>query len=261
MEVRYKMRVSLINTGLRSEDAIGTSYHQPGALFSWSAGIRVRIYLSHPPARVPDEIEALTRVVTLKELLEQRHEHFLLSDLYLYHYGGRYPLIETMRGIERGTVVFYYHNVTPPELWGTEVGREWLVDGVEGSALAHYADFCIADSPFNKQDLIDRLGYAPERIYVLPLAVDLAQFAPGERDAGLDERYGLQGQRVLLYVGRMAGNKRIDLLIEALARSGRSARCPTSSCCWWETTRQSRLSAHCRCRSGACGRAWAFKRT
>ena len=33
-------------------------------------------------------------------------------------------LDETIRGIERGTVVFYYHNVTPPELWGTEVGSE-----------------------------------------------------------------------------------------------------------------------------------------
>jgi hypothetical protein len=102
-------------------------------------------------------------------------------------------------------------------LWGTEVGREWLIDGVEGIWLAHYADFCIADSPFNKQDVIDRVGYAPERIYVLPLGVDLTQFAPGERDTELERRYGVQGQRVLLFVGRMAGNKRIDLLIEALA--------------------------------------------
>jgi glycosyltransferase involved in cell wall biosynthesis len=178
----------------------------------------VRIYLPHPPESVPDEIEAMTRVVTLKELLERKHEHFVLSDLYIYHYPGRYPLIETIRGIERGTVVLYYHNVTPPELWGTEVGREWLIDGVEGIQLAHYADFCIADSPFNKQDLIDRIGYPPERIHVLPLGVDLGEIGPGERHPALERRYGLQGERVLLFVGRMAGNKRIDLLIEALAQ-------------------------------------------
>jgi glycosyltransferase involved in cell wall biosynthesis len=210
------MRVSLINTGLQAEDAIGNCVINQ-ARFFMERGHRVAIYLAHAPGRVPSEIEALTRVVTLKELLEQRHEHFLLSDLYVYHYGGRYPLVETIRGIERGTVVLNYHNVTPPELWGTDVGREWLADGVEGTAVAHYADFCIADSPFNKQDLVERLGYAPERIYVLPLAVDLAQFAPGPRDAELEEHYGLQGQRVLVYIGRMAGNKRVDLLIEALA--------------------------------------------
>jgi glycosyltransferase involved in cell wall biosynthesis len=211
------MRVSLINTGLRSEDAIGTSIINQAQFFQ-QRGDSVRIYLPHPPESVPDEIEVLTRVVSLKDLLEQRDEHFVLSDLYIYHYPGRYSLVETIRGIERGTVVFYYHNVTPPELWGTEIGREWLIDGVEGIRLAHYADFCIADSPFNKQDVIDRVGYAPERIYVLPLAVDLAQFTPGERDPDLVRRYGLQGQRVLLFVGRMAGNKRIDLLIEALAQ-------------------------------------------
>jgi len=211
------MRVSLINSGLRSEDAIGTSIINQARFFR-RRGDSVRIYLPHAPQNVPDEIEALTCVVSLKELLEQQHEHFVLSDLYIYHYPGRYPLMETIRGIERGTVIFYYHNVTPPELWGTEVGREWLIDGVEGIRLAHYADFCIADSPFNKQDVIDRVGYAPERIYVLPLGVDLAEFTPGERDPELERRYGLQGQRVLLFVGRMAGNKRVDLLIEALAQ-------------------------------------------
>jgi len=209
------MRVSLINGGLHPKDAVGTCVINQARYFM-ERGHRVRIYLSSVPAQVSAEIDALTRVVPLKEILEQRHEHFMLSDLYIYHYGGRYDLVETMRGIERGTVVFNYHNVTPPELWGTDVGREWLADGVAGSALAHYADFCLADSPFNKQDLIDRLGYSPERIYVLPLAVDLAEFTPGVRDPGLVERYGLHGQRVLVYVGRMAGNKRIDLLIEAL---------------------------------------------
>lgn len=210
------MRVSLINAGLHPQDAIGTCIINQASYFM-GRGHQVRIYLSNAPARVSSEIEALTRVVSLKELLEQRHEHFVLSDLYVYHYGGRYDLIETIRGIERGTVAFNYHNVTPPELWGTDVGREWLVEGVAGSALAHYADLVIADSPFNKQDLIDRLGYSPERIYLLPLAVDVAQFVPRERDANLVERYGLNGQRVMAYVGRMAGNKRIDLLVEALA--------------------------------------------
>jgi hypothetical protein len=74
------------------------------------------------------------------------------------------------------------------------------------------------DSPFNKQDLIDLLNYDSDQIYVLPLAVGLEQFSPGEADRKLVRRFDLQDQNVLLFVGRMAGNKRIDLLIEALAQ-------------------------------------------
>jgi len=48
--------------------------------------------------------------------------------------------------------------------------------------------------------------------------VSLDQFCPGQKDPALVTKYGLQGQRVLLFVGRMAGNKRIDLLVESLAR-------------------------------------------
>ncbi|MEJ2211839.1 MAG: glycosyltransferase family 1 protein, partial [Anaerolineae bacterium] len=87
----------------------------------------------------------------------------------------------------------------------------------EGKALAHYADLCIADSPLNKQELVD-LGYDAERVFVLPLVVNLAKFSPGKKDLELVQRYGLAGHKVLLFVGRMAGNKRIDLLVEALPR-------------------------------------------
>jgi glycosyltransferase involved in cell wall biosynthesis len=218
------MRVSLINVSLRSDDAIGACVLNQVRFFQ-KRGDDVRVYLTNPAQKVPSDVKPLTGAVALRELIEGRDEHFMLSDLYVYHYPGHYPLVETIRDIERGTVVFYYHNVTPPELWGTDVGREYLVDGVEGAILAHYADLVITPSPFNKQDLVERLGYAPERIYVLPLAVDVNRFSPAEGDPGiargdpeLVKRYGLEGQRVLLFVGRMAGNKRIDLLIDALAR-------------------------------------------
>jgi glycosyltransferase involved in cell wall biosynthesis len=163
-------------------------------------------------------VEALTSVVTLSDLIGRRYEHFCRSDLYIYHYPSRHDLMESIRGIDRGTVVFYDHNVTPPELWGSESERDLLLRGVEGKALVHYADLCITDSPFNKRDLVERVGYDADRIHVLPLAVQLGEYTPGVRDSDLAQRYQLQGSQVLLFVGRMAGNKRIDLLIEALAQ-------------------------------------------
>lgn len=211
------MKISLISINLAAEDAIGTCVFNQVRFFS-RRGDDVRVYIPSPPYNVPADIAAVTSVVTLDDLTGRQQEHFRLSDLYIYHYPGYYDLLESMRGIERGTVIYYYHNVTPPELWGADIAREWLAQSTWQANLVHYADLAIADSPFNKQDLLERVSYAPDRIHVLPLAVPLERFTPGDRNADLVQRYNLDGQRVLLFVGRMAGNKRIDLLIEALAQ-------------------------------------------
>jgi glycosyltransferase involved in cell wall biosynthesis len=211
------MRVSLVNLNLVAEDAIGACIINQVRFFR-RRGDSPRVYVLHPPSDVPADVREVTSVVTLKDLISGEQDHFRLSDLYVYHYPSRHDLMESIRGIDRGAVIFYYHNVTPPELWGSDADRELLVQGLEGTTLAHYSDFCITESPFNKRDLVDRVGMDPDRVHVLPLAVPLAQFVPGEKDARLVIKYGLEGRRVLLFVGRMAPNKRIDLLVEALAR-------------------------------------------
>lgn len=210
------MRVSLINVNLVAADAIGTCVINQAHLFN-RQGHDVHIYTSHPPEHVSADIAALTHVVRPADLEAGLYEHFRLSDLYIYHYPGYYDLMESIHSRDRGTVIFYYHNVTPPELWGTEVGRDELQRDVEGSSLVHCADLCITPSPFNRDVLVNRFGYAAERTHVLPLAVSLDRFKPGAKPHNLLERHNLHGQRVLLFVGRMAGNKRIDLLIEGLA--------------------------------------------
>jgi glycosyltransferase involved in cell wall biosynthesis len=217
------VRISLINLNLVAEDAIGACIINQARFFQ-RRGEEVQIYVLHAPANVPSDVEALTSVVSLSDLIGGRPGHFCRSDLYIFHYPSRHDRMESIRGIDRGTVIFYDHNVTPPDLWGSESERDLLLRGVEGKALVHYADLCITDSPFNKTDLVERVGYDADRIHVLPLAVPLGEYAPGVRDPDLVQRYQLQGQQVLLFVGRMAGNKRIDLLIEALAQVQREAR-------------------------------------
>jgi glycosyltransferase involved in cell wall biosynthesis len=211
------MRVSIISLNLIAEDAIGTCMINQVRFFR-RRGDDAHVYVLHPPHRPPTDVAAVTNIVTLDDLIGSDWEHFRLSDLYIFHYPGYYELLESMRQIERGTVVFYYHNVTPPELWGADADRAALVQGMQRTDMVHCADLCITVSPFNKQDLVERVGYDPDRIHVLPLAVPLDQFTPGDRDPALVQRYNLEGRRVLLFVGRMAGNKRVDLLIEALAQ-------------------------------------------
>jgi glycosyltransferase involved in cell wall biosynthesis len=212
------MRVCLINLNLVAADAIGQSMlHQ--VRFHQRRGDEVCVYIMHPPEGIPANLQEIVRVVDVIDLLGRQDEFFQNSDLYIYHYPGRYALLDTIKSLERGAVVFYYHNVTPPELWGAESGRAELMQGQ--AAVAKYvpfADIIVTVSPFNAEELQQAHGVAPEHIRVLPLAVPLDHFQPGEADLELIRRLGVAGKEVLLYVGRVAGNKRVDLLVEALAK-------------------------------------------
>jgi glycosyltransferase involved in cell wall biosynthesis len=212
------MRVSLINLNLVAADAIGQAMlHQ--VRFHQRRGDEVRVYVMHPPEGLPAKLNEVVRVVDVIDLLGRQDDYFQSSDLYIYHYPGRYALLDTIKTLERGAVVFYYHNVTPPELWGAASGRAELAQGQAAVAkYAAFADLIVTDSLFNAEELQDIHGVAAEQIRVLPLAVPLDRFQPGEADLESVKRYGLAGKEVLLFVGRVAGNKRVDLLVEALAK-------------------------------------------
>lgn len=210
------MRVSLINLNFIAQDAIGQCLLHQWRFFR-RRGDEVRIYTQHLPEGIPDDVRPDVQVVSAADLLAQRDAYFRTADLYVYHYPGRYDLLETMKGLDRGAVIFYYHNVTPPALWGAHVGADDLARGQAGvSKLARYADLVVTVSPFNAAELARDHGCAPESIRVLPLAVPLDAFHPGPADPKLLHAHGLEGKRVILFVGRVAGNKRVDLLVEAL---------------------------------------------
>lgn len=212
------MRVSIINLNLVAADAIGQSMlHQ--LRFHQRRGDEVRIYTMHPAEGVPAAVANAVHVVDVIDLMGRQDPFFQTSDLYIYHYPGRYELLETLKTLDRGAVIFFYHNVTPPELWGAEVGRTEQALGQAAVAnYAPYADLVVTVSPFNAEELSSAHGVTPDRIRILPLAVPLDRFKPGAADLELARRYNLAGKRVLLYVGRVAGNKRVDLLVEALAK-------------------------------------------
>jgi glycosyltransferase involved in cell wall biosynthesis len=210
------MRVSIVHVNLEGRDAIGQSILNQARFFR-RKGDQVTIYLAHPPQHVPLRVRSLTRVASLDELINPQATDFLTSDLYIYHYPGRYALLESMKSLDRGAVIFYYHNVTPPELWGSAFHVDELRDSIAKAGMfAQYADLTVTPSKFNATQLVQDYGLDEERIRVLPLAVALEDFRPAPKPQGLLRRHDLPGKPVILFVGRMAGNKRIDLLVEAL---------------------------------------------
>jgi phosphatidylinositol alpha-1,6-mannosyltransferase len=74
----------------------------------------------------------------------------------------------------------------------------------------------VAVSEFTRQALIETMGVAPERIELIVNGVDAERFRPGPKPPALLARYGLEGKRVLLTVGRLVERKGIDTTLRAL---------------------------------------------
>ncbi len=107
-------------------------------------------------------------------------------------------------------LVYYIHGeevtiVTPYRFYGRSRAQH----------LAR-ADAVVAVSNFTSQALTDRMGVPRDKIELIYNGVDLARFTPGPKDPALVERYGLEGKRVLLTVGRLVARKGMDTTIRAL---------------------------------------------
>jgi len=211
------MRISLVNVNLVGQDAIGQCILNQWRFFT-ERGDEVAIYIQHPPTGVAGPVKDDIHVVDVARLIDRNDAHFNTSDLYVYHYPSRYALMDTMPGIERGSVVFYFHNVTPPELWDNARERDLLRHSLESVPyFARYADLIVTPSGYNAAELVTKHGCEADRIRVLPLAVQLQAFAHQPKPMDLARKYDLIDKNVLLFVGRQASNKRLDILIQALS--------------------------------------------
>ncbi len=69
-----------------------------------------------------------------------------------------------------------------------------------------------------RQDLIAR-GIAPEKITIVPNAVDASRFQPvGARDSAIEERLQLRGKKVIAFIGSFYAYEGLDLLVAAMPR-------------------------------------------
>jgi 1,2-diacylglycerol 3-alpha-glucosyltransferase len=85
--------------------------------------------------------------------------------------------------------------------------------------FANHADAVVVPTPA-MADRLRELGVTV-RIEVVPSGIDVARFGAGRRDEALRAGAGAgPSDRLLLYVGRLAKEKNIDLLFRALAYAG-----------------------------------------
>lgn len=214
-------RVAIINGNVVAHDAVGS--HVIAQMQTLQrAGYYVLLITEFIDQRLPAELRRSMRIANGDELRDPQSgnpasAYLRQADIVIFNYSIYYPLIEMIRDIQRAVVIFDYHGVTPPELWGKEQpGYTDLVRGRDNLHLVRYADYGIGHSQYICDELIATGAIAPSRVSLFPYAVIEHSGYAGAPDPAVVERFGLADHYVLLYVGRMARNKRVIDLIEAM---------------------------------------------
>jgi glycosyltransferase involved in cell wall biosynthesis len=132
------------------------------------------------------------------------------DDVVVLHYALPSPLTPALRE-HRGRRVLLHHNITPAEYfagWDPEMVRICTLGREELGSLVPHVDLGLADSEFNRLEL-EELGF--RRTGVLPIYLDFRRYR--EPPGPVLGRMLADDFTNLLFVGRLAPNKRPDDLI------------------------------------------------
>ena len=136
------------------------------------------------------------------------------DDVVLFHYALISPMNAAFRSL-RCSRVLQHHNITPPHFfapWDAEI-HKILDQGLRGLAeLSPVTTLGLGDSEFNRA-VLERHGF--KQTGVQPLAIDFDRYTqPG--NAILKRRLA-DSRTNILFVGRIAPNKRHDQLLRVLS--------------------------------------------
>ena len=199
------MRVAVLAENARQGNAVGNHITEIARFFQ-DRGSELQVFLEdatllHPALAT---IATTVRSETVPTYLSQ-------CDLIFATYAGDYRLLQWLP-LLAGTgprIVFDYLGVTPAELWaGTN--RDRLERDARSRGHVWFADHALTMSQANRAELFNATSFPAAHTTTMPLCVDTSRFFP-EGPKG-------EGAKTLLFVGRLAGNKCVPMLIQALAR-------------------------------------------
>ncbi len=214
-------RITILNGNCLANDAVGTHVaSQVRALAA--AGFRPLLLTAFIDQQLPRQLRRFMVAVNPHHILQPDEQsrfaaqHFRRSAAVIVNYSSYYDLVELIRAA-RAPVLFDYHGITPPAIWGIgNPGYEDVMRGVANLPLARFADYAVAHSQYMVDELVATGLVAPSRASVQPYPVVTRAAYAEPPDPALQNQYQLHGKTVLLYVGRMARNKRVHILVEAL---------------------------------------------
>lgn len=137
------------------------------------------------------------------------------DDLVIYHFASECDISKDIKHFPC-KVILRYHNVTPPAFF-----HEYDLKAEKATAnglqqvkeIQPYIDFCLPVSKFNMEDL-KAMGYQCP-MEVLPILIRFDDYAQ-DPDQDVIEQYNDERTNIL-FVGRMAPNKKVEDVISAFA--------------------------------------------
>ena len=195
------MQVHQILPNLSDGDAIGNDVLAlRGLLRRW--GYVSEIYAQHVHPRLKADAHFYTRYRQVSSP----------ENLLFYHFSIGSEVTGFVASLLDRTVLIY-HNITPEHYFKgikAKVGNRCRRGRWELKRLVGRVDLALADSEFNRQEL-QEMGF--QRTGVLPILLDLSRY---DHPTNPDLLRGHAGKTVLLHVGRIAPNKRIEDLLKIL---------------------------------------------
>ena len=166
-------------------------------------GYDTEIYVEAIDSRLPKN--------TAKTILE--FTDLSPEDVLIYHLaiGWKYLNLVKKQNCKK---IAIYHNVTPPDFYYgyNQTAYEACKAGLEEvESLRDTFDYCLADSEFNKEDLI-RMGYTC-KIDVLPILIAFDDYKKTPSQKLMDQYK--DGNTNIIFVGRVVPNKKHEDVIEA----------------------------------------------
>ena len=130
------------------------------------------------------------------------------GDVTILHFAVASPMSAEFARL-RGRRVLQYHNITPARFFvpfSPALARMVTAGRAELATLARSVDAAFGDSDYNRREL-DALGF--EHTGVIPLLLDLDRLRDAPARPALEQLLQ-DGLTNILFVGRMAPNKRIE---------------------------------------------------
>ena len=195
------MRVDQLLPAFHRGDAIGdTSFHMKH--FFLSQGYESQIYClsrDHGLEQESELFEAFSRPSS--------------SDITILHFALPSPLSEAFASLPSKKVMIY-HNITPSDFFldfNQELAGISLRGREELKSLVPHVSLVLADSEYNQQEIL-KVGF--KRAEVSPLFIDFKKY----RKPSSQFLYDLfcDGRTNILFVGRIAPNKKIEDLIRVI---------------------------------------------
>ncbi|MCI0376571.1 MAG: glycosyltransferase, partial [Gemmataceae bacterium] len=228
------MRVALLASSAQAGNAIGNAVAAQLAFFL-ERGDEARVFLSSI-ARLHPALEGHAQAVAAATPSGPVWDFLAESDLVLVHYAEFFGLLHFLPLLagKKPRILFEYHGVTPPEFFqGAQRERQARARSQRG--LVWCADAALVHSRFMKDELLGGTRFPAAAVHSLDFSLP-DQFAPRRTDCQsvlqsraevFRGRFGNPADAcLLLFVGRVVANKRVPVLIEAVARLRADASLP-----------------------------------